>query len=362
MLYGHGGDVYTIAKELGIKPQEVLDFSSNCSPLPYPEGFKEYICSNIDQMHLLPEVDCETIRGLLAKRYDLHQDHFLIGNGTTQWIFGLPRLLRPKRAFITLPTYADYEDACLTENITVYPLGSFPRGDRQEEEHLFEAISSQKKEAFEDSLVFICNPNNPTGLFLEPAKLLELIQQMPETTTWVIDESYAPFVGEDQHSSLLGLELPENVVLLRSFSKIYGIPGLRIGCMVNRGYIQKRLAKQMRPWAVNRMAQLALEFLLTNPGFEEEVRQTCQLEKRFLVERLSRLDKLQYVEGRCHYALFRLTGGLKAKDLTETLKKKGILIRNCNNFKGLTGEHIRISPRLRRDNERLLTHMETLCK
>ncbi len=362
MLFGHGGDVYTIARQLGIRPEEVLDFSSNCSPLPYPQGFKEYLCDNIDQMHLLPEVDCATIRQLLATRYSLDRNDFLIGSGTTQWIFGLPRILKPKRVYIAYPTYADYEDASLSEGIEVCSLGSFPNGSKEMENRLLESVDHLDDDKLTRSLVFICNPNNPTGLFIKPERLLEVINRKPDSTTWIVDESYAPFVDEDSFSSLLSLRCPENVVILRSFSKIYGIPGLRVGCMVNTGIPGRRLARQMRPWAVNRMAQLALEFLLKHPEFEKDVRQICQDEKEFIVEALSRMDGFYYVEGRCHYALFSLKGGLSAQELTEALKRKGILIRNCNNFKGLQGEYIRISPRLHMDNKRLVEEIASLLE
>ncbi len=360
MLFGHGGDVYTIARELGIKPEEVLDFSSNCSPLPYPHSFKEHLCDKIDQMHLLPEVDCATIRELLAQRYALDKNDFLIGSGTTQWIFGLPRMLSPQRAYIAYPTYADYEDACLAENVEIHSIGSFPSGDKSEEERFLESLDALDADSLANSLVFICNPNNPTGLFIKPEKLLEIINRKPASATWVIDESYAPFIDDDKVSSLLTLECPSNIVILRSFSKIYGIPGLRIGCMINTGDPGKRLACQMKPWSVNRMAQLAVEFLLKYPDIERKARQLCYIEKEFIVRTLSCLNNFSYIEGKCHYALFNLKGELKAQDLSEALRRKGILIRNCNNFKGLQGEYIRISPRLHNDNERLIKEISAL--
>ncbi len=353
MLFGHGGDVYSISKALGLTPEKVLDFSSNCSPLPYPEGFKEYLCDRIDQLHLLPEVDCVTIRGLLAKRYGLEPDNFLIGNGTTEWIYSLPRILKAKRAFIPYPTYADYEDACKAEGISVEALGTFQTGAARDERRLLDSLSNLDEGKLEKALIFICNPNNPTGLFISPVKLKSLIETRPKSATWIIDESYAPFVSQDDDSSLIAQKLPENVILLRSFSKIYGIPGLRVGCLVSRSRSMKHLRSLSRPWAVNRMAQLALEFLLVRPEFEQEVRRYCQREKTFLVNALSN-DNMEYIEGRCHFALFALRGGLSAERITEVLKKKGILIRNCNNFKGLQGEHIRISPRLHHDNEFLV--------
>ncbi len=361
MLHGHGGDVYTIAKELGVHPLEVLDFSSNCSPLPYPDGFHNHLCKNLDQMHLLPEVDSVSIRQKLGKRYGLHPDRFLIGGGTTQWIYALPRLSGSVRAFVSYPTYSDYEDACKAAGVEVRSIGTYPSGSPEDETRFLADLQALDDRLLEKSIIFVCNPNNPTGLFLEPERLLKIIRQKTDSALWVIDESYAPFIDEDRRSSLLGHDLPENVVLLRSFSKIYGIPGLRVGCLVGDGWIMNGLISQMRPWAVNRMAQLALEFLLERPEFETKVRETCKREKDFLVASISKIKGFYYVEGRCHYALFALKGKIKAKAIAEALKQKGILIRDCHNFKGLDGQYIRISPRLRADNEKLIEEISHFC-
>ncbi len=355
MLFGHGGDVYSLAERLGIEPGEVLDFSSNCSPLPYPKGFHEYLCNNIDQLHLLPEVDSKTIRTILANRYNLSPENFLIGNGTTQWIFAIPRLLMPERAFICLPTYADYEDSCRAAGVEVHLAGNFPDGSEQTAQRLVAELLSIDRKSLEGALLFLCNPNNPTGLFIEPDELIEIVRALPPTLTWLIDEAYAPFVDEDEKSSILTRDIPENCIVLRSFSKIYGIPGIRIGCLVSKGAITKALWEELRPWSVNRMAQLAVSFLLNRPDFELSVREYCKNEKKNIVTGLQRINGMTYIPGRCHFALFLLERtGISAENLTEALKERGILIRNCANFKGLSGEHIRISPRLNEENLKLL--------
>lgn len=363
MLFGHGGDVYSIAERLGIEPGEVLDFSSNCSPLPYPKGLNEYLCNNLHQMHLLPEVDSKTIRSILANRYGLSPENFLIANGTTEWIFAIPRLLMPKRAFICLPTYADYEDACKAAGVDVHFVGTFSDGTEKTAQRLIAELLSMDKKSLEGALLFLCNPNNPTGLFIEPDELLDLVKSLPATLTWLIDEAYAPFVAEDEKSSILTMNIPENCIVLRSFSKIYGIPGIRIGCLVSKGAIVKALWEELRPWSVNRMAQLAVSFLLNRPDFEETVREYCKTEKENIVTGLTRIKGINYVPGKCHFAMFSLNkAGISAEDLTERLKEKGILIRNCANFNGLSGENIRISPRLSEDNLKLLLEMEGILR
>ncbi len=360
MLFGHGGDVYSIARKLGIRPYEVLDFSSNCSPLPYPEELHNYLCQNIHQMHLLPEVDSLGIRNLLAQRYNLSKENFLIGSGTTQWIFTLPRLLKPKKAFICLPTYADYEDACKASDIEVTFLGPFVKGLNEDSSALITSLDHLKDTDISNSIIFLCNPNNPTGLFIEPDQLLEIILKKPDNLIWIIDEAYAPFVASDNESSLLTRNFPANVIILRSFSKIYGIPGLRVGCLVCKGAIMDKLWQELKPWSVNRMAQLAVEFFLKNIDFEKQVRNYCKQEKEFLVKNISALSKAEYIKGQCHFALFKLKSTSSASDIKEALESEGMLIRDCHNFRGLSGEYIRISPRLHQDNLKLVKTIKYL--
>ena len=353
MLFGHGGDVYSLGRELGIDPADVLDFSSNCSPLPYPEGFKSYLSENIHQLHLLPEVDSYSVRCRLSDRYGLAPDSFLLGSGTTQWIFALPRMLGIKNAVIPLPTYSDYRDACMASGLKVQYLGPYPDGSPQSQKRLSEDLLNLDKSQQGKRLIFICNPNNPTGLFLPPDFFLEIIGRL-SSAVWVIDEAYAPFVSEDEKSSIITRDLPSNVLVLRSFSKIYGIPGLRIGCLVSTGSIMEHLRSNERPWAVNRMAQLAAEFLLDSRQYEDLVRTTCRREKDFIVSRLSEMPGLEYKDGVTHFALFKVNEPLSAQTIVSCLKRKGMLVRDCANFSGLQGQHIRISPRLHDDNARLI--------
>ncbi len=360
MLFGHGGDVYSLARELGIEPTEVLDFSSNCSTLPYPEGFRSFLSENVNQLHLLPEVDSFSVRCKLSERYGLSPESFLLGSGTTQWIYALPRMLGIRRAVIPLPTYSDYRDACMASGLEIEYLGPYPDGSRESARRFSEDMLRLEETSLERSLVFICNPNNPTGLFIPPDLLLEVINHFSRAI-WVVDEAYAPFVSDDKDSSIITRNLPSNLLVLRSFSKIYGIPGLRIGCLVTTGDIMEHLRSNERPWAVNRMAQLAAGFLLELPEYEELVRTSCQAEKKRIVSGLGRLPGLEYLPGETHFALFRVQEPLSAEALVSSLKGKGMLIRDCANFSGLSGDHIRISPRMPGDNTRLIAAVKELA-
>ncbi len=338
-------------------PGEILDFSSNVSPLPFPQGLKAQLAGHMDEIRCLPEVDSLGVRIALGRRYSLSPDRFLVGGGTTEWIYGLPRLLRPEKVVVPLPTYSDYADAASLAGCRVEMIGPWPGADPRKDERILETLA---KSATENSLLFYCNPNNPTGRFIQPEALLDVIRGC-RTATWVVDESYAPFIDRDTKSSLITLGMPSNLVLLRSFSKIYGVPGLRLGYAVGSGDLIARMAKGARPWAVNRLAQVAGEFLCTQDAYEDEVREYCRNEKERLLKRLADIPFLEPIPGRTHFILLKVLSPWSAADLTGLLEGQGILVRNCANFVGLEGELIRISLRSRQDNDRLVEALGRLA-
>ncbi len=356
MLHGHGGDVYSLSRELGLSPEKLLDFSSNISPLPFPAGLREILIHHLDEIRFLPEVDSFGLRQALSKRYGMSEEQFLIGSGTTEWIFSLPRIIQPEKVVVPLPTYADYQDSALQAGCNIKLLEAWHGRGQGGEVELLDLLS---KEAQGNNLIFLCNPNNPTGQFIDTSDLRDLISNTPQTL-WVIDESYGPFVAEDSVSSLVGASMPENLVVLRSFSKIYAIPGLRLGCAVGSRKIIELLSQEAKPWAVNRMAQVAGEFLIGQTAYEEEVRAFCSREKAWFLKEIKDLRWLEPEQGSTHFILFRVNLPFTAEKVCTLLRKQGLLIRNCANFKGLYGEYIRISIKDRDSNQRLISALRAL--
>lgn len=351
MIQGHGGDVFRVAKSLSVSPRDIKDFSSNISPLPLPDGLKERLIASLDEIRALPEVDSLTVRESLAARYKLDPENFLIGSGTTEWIYSLPRVMGTKRALIPLPTYADYVDAAAGAGCKIETLGPWLHGGQDTSSEILNTIKERMKKG---DIVFICNPNNPTGHFIPLNFLLDAIYAESDVL-WVIDESYAPFVGSDSETSLISSSMPANILILRSFSKIYGIPGLRLGYATGTIGMMKKLGAAARPWAVNRLAQVAGEYLIERFSYENDVRDYCRHEKeRFLSRIKKEIRFLTPIEGRTHFILFKIKPPLMAKKIADTLKKKKILIRDCGNFRGLYGEYLRISLRSHEDNDALL--------
>jgi threonine-phosphate decarboxylase len=355
MLHGHGGDIYSLAGKIGVELSELADFSSNISPLPLPREFIEFLASSLGQISMLPEVDSLGLRRALASRFGLFPENFIACAGTTEWIYRIARVTPAEQAVIPVPAYSDYMDAALMAGLNVVESGPWPDGRPGTDVRVLADICSRIDRP---TIVYLCNPNNPTGRFITPLAIVEAAKDAPGAL-WVIDESYAPFIADDNESSVISNDMPPNILVLRSFSKIYRIPGLRLGYVAGSRKTIADLATHLLPWATGRLAQLAGEYLLKMEDYEERVRSFWQGEKEKFLRATDAVAWLEYLPGQTHFMLFRVLPPWSAEKVVSTLSNSGILVRNCANFRGLEGEHIRIALRTPEDNMRLVARLES---
>ena len=356
MIKGHGGDVYHLARELGCLPSQIVDMSSNVNPLgPMPE-LMDYLKTRLGDVVALPDVDAGGICGKWAQQQGLGAESVLAGNGTTQFIYTIPQALTSRNVLIVGPTYADYADACRLQNahVRVYHAQA-SQGFRAD----LDQISAMATEA---DLVFICNPNNPTGQLI-PADSLEAICRTLPHVRFVVDESYLPFVRDGDRHTLLKRRLA-NVMVLCSFSKIFRIPGLRTGFMVAPPELINVVRPHMAPWSVNTLAQSAADWLIRHPveteAFVTQTRGFVTAEMDKIFNRLGPLDTVDLYKSQTDFLLIRLSGPLTASAVCHELARNRILIRNCSNFDGLSERYIRISLKSSGDNDDVVQRLVPL--
>lgn len=356
MLLGHGGDIFTLAAESGVKACEIYDFSSNTSPLSFPEGLKEHITAGLDEIAFLPEVDSASLRQALARRFSLLPENFIVCSGTTEWIYRLARISGAQKAIIPVPSYSDYVDAASLAGMETILTGPWPYGNSPPNKNLLDDLLER---ASTDSLIYLCNPNNPTGRFFQPSELKTAMIKSSQTL-WIVDESYAPFIAPDHVSSLISPDWPENCIVLRSFSKIYGIPGLRLGYVAGGEKLLKKLSNHLLPWSAGRLAQIAGKYLLEQNEYEDKVRRFVKKEKKRFLEKIEHIEALGYSPGETHFMLFKVKPPNSLKIIAKKLRAQKILIRDCSNFEGIEQDYIRISLRLSDDNDILIEALENL--
>jgi threonine-phosphate decarboxylase len=347
----HGGNIVATAKDLGCDVNDLIDMSSNLTPLGPVPGLHESIISSLGQIAYLPETGSETLIEKFAEKYGIKENQIMAGNGTTEFIFALPAISDCDQAVIVNPTYSDYRLACEWQQLPVYNFIL-----KYEEQFCLnlEKLSSQLKGG---ELVFVCNPNNPTGVLTASSDILQCALDNPDST-FLVDESYLSFTRE---KSLLHYELPKNLYILCSFSKIYGIPGLRLGFIISSEENIQKIIRQRKPWGVNRVAQVSGEFLLDHGDhYQEEV--VCFLEKykNNFVQQLNKINCVDVVPGDANFILCHLREDISVYLLHAKMLKKKIMIRNCNTFEGLGDHFFRISLKDERSNNYCLLSLQEI--
>jgi threonine-phosphate decarboxylase len=340
VIAGHGGNIYELARRLGCSPSEIVDVSSNVNPLGPPPGLCEFLAGSMTAITVLPEVDNHELIRRFAGYAGLPAERMLAAGGTTQFIYTLARVLPEKQALILGPTYSDYADGCRVNGLQ-------PEFVLAEEKDRFEPPLAQLEAALRGrELVFICNPNNPTGRLIAGRDLAGLCRRHPRTR-FIVDESYLPFVADAEKQSLARQGLA-NVIVLLSISKIFRIPGLRIGFLVAEPETVAACSRSVWPWSVNSLAHSAVHYITEHPepvrGFVLESRKRLAHEREMFRGLMEKQLGFTVFPACASFVLVRLPEGVSAGQAWEQLAEDRILIRDCSNFHGLSDRFIRICP------------------
>lgn len=342
----HGGNLRKLALAAGKPVGEILDFSANINPLGPPEGFRSLISARTGDLVHYPDPDCTDLVRAFAERYGVAENEILMGNGSMELLYLLPQLLGKRRALIPVPAYADYERAAELAGLAVERL------PLREEEGFAPDLAVIAAALQGDEVVLIGRPNNPTGHWIPAAALRDLAACHPQTV-FVIDEAFADFVPEAE--TLIASGRPENIIILKSLTKFYAMPGLRLGGVVAAPERIRRLRDRTPPWSVNTLAQAVGAAGLRDTAYAEETLRFVRDRREELFAALRTLPGLIIYPGTANFLLLRSDrGNLDAPEIAQRLLADGIAIRVCENFAGLDRRFFRIAVRTETENNRLL--------
>ncbi len=304
------------------------------------------------------EVYREGIINLFAGALGVDPELVMAASGSTWFIHTIPLALKTRRALIIGPTYSDYAAGCRMHNIE--HRFWFSRADNG-----FSPVIQEIDKALPGfDTVFICNPNNPTGVLIPRGDMLDLFTHNPETV-FVVDEAYLPFVAGGAEASVAGCGLT-NVVVLNSMSKIFRIPGLRIGFMISSAPVIQKMTRYALPWCVSSLAQAAVAWVLTNPattnGLIEKTVGFVTAQRTVITKGLEPVADLTVFPSSTDFMLVQLPKRLTAETVCAALAADRILIRNCANFKGLSNRFVRISLKTEDVNQKLVRKLSNICK
>jgi len=338
--FSHGGNAHDFTA--GGK-RNIIDFSANINPLGLSRAVKKFIRENPDRILSYPDIKGREIIRQISDYWGIKKENVLLGNGSLELIHLITQVFKPKSTLIPQPTFSEYERAArnTSSRVRFLPL---------KEENGFRPDPSCRENG---DIFFLCNPNNPTGnLILENRKLFKRVK----CGLLVVDEAFMDFLPDEKnHTFVRKAAGTKKIAVLRTFTKFFALPGLRIGYLVAHAKIIDRLKKYQIPWNTNSLGQPAAKIMLSDKRYISETHAIIAKERKFLFAGLSRTEGLQPHASRVNFLLIKIEkSGLTAKALQERLIKNGILVRDCTNFRGLDKRYIRVAVRSRVENTKLL--------
>ncbi len=334
----HGGNIYEIKRRY---KKDVIDFSANINPLGLTEDTKREFIRCYELIFHYPDPNAKDLIRQIAGYWGIDEDNILIGNGSTELIYLIAHAFKPKKALIPVPTFSEYERA-------VRSVGSKISFLKLKEVDSFALNITNSDKA---DISFISNPNNPTGNLLIKDKKLDLNSRLN-----IIDEAFMDFLpDETRHTFIHEAVKDKRLIVLRSFTKFFALPGLRIGYLVAHKDLIKRLKQIQPPWSVNSIAQHLAQILLNDRDYIEKTRRLINEEREFLFNELARIEALKPYPSVANFLFVKIVDGqINSSVLTSKLIQKGVFIRDCGNFRNLNKRYIRIAVRSHKENLSLI--------
>lgn len=338
----HGGDLLSYEDKF---EGELVDYSSNINPLGPPQGLKDKLLEDYDQILSYPDIQYRKLRASIAGYLNCPPDNVLVGNGAME-IIDLFNLIS-ERVITMSPAFSEYS---LRAKIHGKEYLEIPY-----REDFSLDMDRIKAEIREKDLIILGNPNNPTGLRLEKEELLEVYKIVREKNAYlVLDEAFFEFVPFDYDSIDLFSQYDyENVGIIRAATKFFAIPGIRLGY----GCVSEKMADYIREkaltWSVNCFAEIAGRHIFLDKDYIKQSKEYITRERDFMLASLEEIKGIKPYKTLTNYILIRLLNK-NEDEVFEDLVKKGFVVRKCSSFKVLGNDHIRIAIKDRKNNEGIL--------
>lgn len=355
--FKHGGNLYAKMRETGGSLSEILDFSANINPLGMSERVRQVLYKTLESVIHYPDAEAYDLKDAICQHYLVDYEWITVGNGAVELMYILCHMLAPNRVLVTAPTFSEYERAARASGAQIeYFYLNDSDGFAINIQKLIQQIS-------EVDIIFICNPNNPTGTLLPHDQVEMLVRAAKMQNTYVvIDESFIDFLPEDSAFTCRHLLARcDNLILLHSLTKFYAIPGLRLGFSLANPQITLMLHAGKDPWNVNMLAQHAGAAALADGPYQQLSREFIAKSKMELYNDLLTIEGLRPYLPSVNFVLIKLEKTtITAGELREILAGYNILIRDCSNYPGLSSEYIRTAVKETKQNAILIETLRTV--
>lgn len=344
----HGGNLDELSRTFKLNKESLIDFSANINPLGINKKVKDAIINALEEVERYPDITYFNLKYGISDFEGVNYEDLVLGNGAAEVIFNLVRSIKPKKVLIPAPTFGEYEEAVLSINSSIeyYYLKEDNNWIIDEDiiNHINEDID----------MVFICNPNNPTGILTDKEVIINIAKKALSTNTILaIDESFLDFVRDGENYSVINL-LKEynNIFIIKSMTKLFAIPGIRIGYGIceNKEIINK-IELISVPWNINILAEKATLEAIKDKEYIDRTISYIQKEKNYLYKELNKFNDIKVFKPSVNFIMFKIINNI---DLKLELMKENIIIRSCNNYIGLDDSYYRVAVRTREENDNLI--------
>jgi threonine-phosphate decarboxylase len=358
--YFHGGNVWELSEKHKIPVDQIIDFSISTNPLGAPEKAVESIRQHLNLIHHYPDPDHEWLLEALAKSAGVAPNNVVVGNGSTEliYLFNEVFLEDGYEAVIPVPTFNEYKAAIERfGGNTVFIKCDSAHNFKLNLEELENSITNKTR------IIFLCNPNSPTGWLYEKADILQIIKFAADENVLVfVDEDYIDFVDDSKRYSMADyVNEYNNLFVLRSLTKFFGLAGVRIGFGVGSPDLVNVLKRVIMPWSVNSLAMFAAAEAVKDIEFIKKSRLLISKSKRQMLEMFKTVPWLKVYPSETNFLLIEIIRkDLTSTQLAEGLAKNGLLIRDCKDFDGLNNRFFRVTVRKPEENRKLVEQIKSL--
>jgi threonine-phosphate decarboxylase len=358
--YFHGGNVWEISEKYGIPVDQLIDFSISTNPLGAPESAIEAIRKHLSLIKHYPDPDHEWLLEALAKSAGVKAENVVVGNGSTELIYLFSEIFLDEdcEAVIPVPSFSEYKAAIERVGGNIVFLQCSPAKDFHLNVKEVENTISDKTR-----MIFLCNPNSPTGCLYKKEDILRVIKLAAKRDVLVfLDEDYIDFVDDGKRFSMAQyVNEYNNLFVLRSLTKFYGLAGVRIGFGIGSPEVIEILRRVKMPWSVNSFAMIGTEAAVNDIEFINESRRLISKSRVEIKELFKSIRWLKVYPSETNFLLIEIVKGeLTSTQLREKLAKKGFLIRDCKDFDGLNNKFFRITVRRPKENKKLFQQIKRL--
>lgn len=351
-LPAHGSNPDYLYEALNVsKPKQWIDFSVNINPFGMPASIQKDWPALLEKISDYPDPHTSLLKKRLAEKEAIAIENILIGNGAAEIIFLLASFFREKDILIVDPTFSEYRTACTAYKCRVHSLAV------SEESGWSVSLEEIAPHLEGKAAVFICNPNNPTGVRIKKDTLLSIVKAANEkNVTCIIDEAFYDF-SEDPYTLVPYINTYPNLVVLRSFTKMFAIAGVRLGWLAAHSSLVSKLNKLKPHWSVNAIAEQIGLLCLNEDAFVKNMAKQIARERKQMREELQQLD-FTVSNSETNYYILTDNQTKNVRSLLQFLMEAGIVARHTENFIGLDGKYLRFAVKTNKENEQLLAVLQ----